>query len=73
MADSGTAKRTPLSTDPVGALVGEFIEEKSREIKEEKARLAPKKRNPFVLPLLLVLCAAVWRKCTRQFTSPASL
>ena len=60
MAESRTAKRTPLSTDPVGAIVGEFIEEKRREIKEEKERLAPRKRSPFVLPFLMVLCLAVW-------------
>lgn len=60
MAESQTAKRTPLSTDPVGAIVGEFVEEKRREIKEEKARQAPRKRSPFVVPLLLVLCALVW-------------
>jgi hypothetical protein len=60
MADSQLAKRTPLSSDPVGAIVGEFVEEKRREIKEEKARLAPKRRSPFVLPLLIVLCALVW-------------
>ena len=60
MAESQTAKRTPLANDQVGALVGEFIEEKRREIKEEKARAAPKKRSPFVVPLLIVLCLAVW-------------
>lgn len=60
MADSHIAKRTPLSSDPVGAIVGEFVEEKRREIKEEKARLAPRKRSPFVIPLLIVLCALVW-------------
>lgn len=53
-------KRTPLATDPVGSLVGEFMEEKRREIKEEQARRAPKKRNPLVLPLMIVLCAFVW-------------
>lgn len=60
MAESRTAKRTPLSTDPVGAIVGEFIEEKRREIKEENARQAPRKRSPFVIPLLIVLCAGIW-------------
>jgi hypothetical protein len=54
------AKRTPISTDPVGALVGEFIEEKRREIKEDKDRQRPRKRSPLVVPLLIVLCAAVW-------------
>ncbi len=53
-------KRTPLANDPVGSLVGEFMEEKRREIQEEKARRVPKKRNPFILPLMVVLCAFVW-------------
>ena len=53
-------KRTPLANDPVGSLVGEFMEEKRREIQEEKSRRAPKKRNPFVLPLMIVLCAFIW-------------
>lgn len=60
MADSHIAKRTPLSSDPVGAIVGEFIEERERELKEEKARQAPRKRSPLVIPFLLVLCLAVW-------------
>src|SRR5262245_12448881 len=54
------SKRTPIANDPVGSLVGEFIEEKRKEIQEEKARRVPKKRNPFVLPLVVVLCAAIW-------------
>jgi hypothetical protein len=53
-------KRTPLANDPVGSLVGEFMEEKRREIQEEKARRVPKKRNPLVIPLMIVLCAFVW-------------
>jgi hypothetical protein len=53
-------KRTPLANDPVGSLVGEFMEEKRREIQEEKARRLPKKRSPFVIPLMIVLCAFVW-------------
>lgn len=63
MPDSRTDNRTPLSThsvEAVGSLVGEFIEEKSREEREEKARQGPRKRNPIVLPLLTVLCLAVW-------------
>ena len=53
-------KRTPLANDPVGSLVGEFMEEKRREIQEEKARRVPKKRNPLVIPVMIVLCAFVW-------------
>lgn len=60
MPDSNTAKHTPLSSNPVGALVGEFIDEKNREIREEKARNVPRRRNPFVVPILLVLCLGVW-------------
>ena len=36
------------------------MQERRKELQEEKARQVPKKRNPFVLPLLVVLCAAVW-------------
>lgn len=53
-------KKTPLANDPVGSLVGEFMEEKRREIQEEKARRVPKKRNPVLVPLMIVLCAFVW-------------
>lgn len=53
-------KKTPLANDPVGSLVGEFMEEKRREIQEEKARQVPKKRNPVVVPLMIVLCAFIW-------------
>ena len=54
------SKRTPIANDPVGSLVGEFMEEKRRERQEEKARQVPKKRNPFLVPLLMALCAAIW-------------
>ena len=60
MSDPQSLRRTPLSTDPVGSLVGEFMEEKRKERQEEKARQAPKKRNPFMMPFLIVLCLAVW-------------
>jgi len=53
-------RHTPLANDPVGSLVGEFMEEKRKERQEEKARQVPKKRNPFVIPLLVTLCAAIW-------------
>jgi hypothetical protein len=60
MPESHTAKPTPVSNDPIESLVGEFVEEKAREIREEKARRVPRKRSPFVMPLLMVLCAGVW-------------
>ena len=53
-------KRTPLANDPVGSLVGEFMEEKRREIQEEKARQVSKKRNPLVIPIMIVLTAFIW-------------
>ena len=49
-----------MANDPVGSLVGEFMEEKRKERQEEKARQVPKKRNPFVVPLLVALCAGIW-------------
>lgn len=54
------SKQTPIATDPVGSLVGEFLEEKKKERQEEKARSAPRKRNQFVIPLLLATVLAVW-------------
>ena len=60
MTDSQSPKRTPLSNDPVGSLVGEFMEEKRREQKEEASRRVRPKRNPFVVPMLVALCLSVW-------------
>lgn len=53
-------KKTPLANDPVGSLVGEFMEERRREIREEQARRVPRKRNPVLVPLMIVLCAFIW-------------
>ena len=53
-------KRTPLANDPVGSLIGEFMEEKRREIQQDRARRVTKKRNPVVVPLMIVLCAFIW-------------
>jgi hypothetical protein len=53
------SQQTPASSDPVGSLVGEFMQEKKKEIQDEKSRQA-RKRSPFLVPLLLVLCAAIW-------------
>jgi hypothetical protein len=36
------------------------MQEKKKEIQDEKARQAAKKRSPFLVPVLLVLCAAIW-------------
>ena len=60
MPDHRFPKPTPIATDPVGALVGEFVQEKKKELAEEKARQASRKRSPFVVPFLTVLCLAIW-------------
>lgn len=49
-----------MANDPVGSLVGEFMEEKRKERQEEKARQIPRKRNPFVVPILFAICLSVW-------------
>jgi hypothetical protein len=60
MPEPRRSNRTPLATDPVGSLVGEFMEEKRKEREEEKARQAPRQRNPFLIPVLVALCLTVW-------------
>lgn len=60
MPDPQFAKLTPVANDPVGSLVGEFMQEKKKERLEEKARLAVRKRNPLVIPFLVALCLAIW-------------
>lgn len=60
MPDPQFAKPTPVANDPVGSLVGEFMQEKKKERLEEKARLAVRKRNPLVIPFLVALCLAIW-------------
>ena len=60
MPDPRYPKLTPVATDPVGALVGEFVQEKKKEFQEEKARQAARKRSPLVVPFLAVLCLAIW-------------
>jgi hypothetical protein len=60
MPDHQSAKRTPLSNTPVGTLVGEFMEEKARELQDGKTRKVQRKRHPLTVPVLLVLCLAVW-------------
>jgi hypothetical protein len=51
---------TPVAANPVGSLVGEFMEEKRKELAEEKARQKPKKRNPLIVPFLTALCLFIW-------------
>jgi hypothetical protein len=60
MPDQQRPQPTPVSSDPVGSLVGEFMQEKKKEIQDEKSRQVARKRSPFLVPLLLVLCAAIW-------------
>jgi hypothetical protein len=60
MSNPQLSKPTPIGNDPVGSLVGEFLDEKKKERAEEKARQAPRKRNPFVLPFLIAVVLAIW-------------
>ena len=60
MPDHRFPNPTPVANDPVGAIVGEFVQEKKKEQQEEKARMAKRKRSPFVVPLLGVICLAIW-------------
>ena len=60
MPDPRFPKPTPIATDPVGAIVGEFVLEKKKELQEEKARLAVRKRSPLLVPFLTVVCLAIW-------------
>ena len=60
MPDPRFPHPTPVATDPVGALVGEFVQEKKKEKEEERALLAKRKRSPLVVPFLTLLCLAIW-------------
>jgi hypothetical protein len=60
MNDSQQSRRTPLANDPVGSLVGEFMDEKQRELKAEAVRTARPRRSPFAIPALVALCLAIW-------------
>jgi hypothetical protein len=60
MPDPQFAKPTPVANDPIGSLVGEFMQEKKKERQDEKARLAVRKRSPLVVPFLVALCLAIW-------------
>lgn len=60
MPDPRFSKPTPVAVDPVGALVGEFVQERKKEQQAEKSRQASRKRSPLVLPLLAVVCLAIW-------------
>jgi hypothetical protein len=60
MPDPRFPQLTPVPSDPVGALVGEFVQEKKKEKEEEKALLAKRKRSPLVVPFLTLLCLAIW-------------
>ena len=60
MPDPRFPKLTPVAADPVGALVGEFVQEKKKELQEEKARMAARKRSPLLVPLLVLVCLAIW-------------
>ena len=60
MSNPQLSKPTPIGNDPVASMVGEFLEAKKKEREEEKAKFAPRKRNPFVLPFLTTLVLAIW-------------
>jgi hypothetical protein len=57
---SSLPSRTPIANDAVGSLVGEFLEERRKEHEQEKARENPRKRNPFLMWVLIVVCGVVW-------------
>jgi hypothetical protein len=44
----------------VGSIVGEFMEEKKKEQAEEKARQVPRRRNPALIPLLVLLVGGLF-------------
>jgi hypothetical protein len=60
MPDPRFPKPTPIAVDPVGALVGEYVEERKKEIQAAKARHTSRKRSPLVVPLLVAVCLAIW-------------
>ncbi len=60
MTDPESAHRSSPPADTVGSLVGEFMDAKAREKKEEMARQVPRRRHPLVAPMLFALCLAVW-------------
>ncbi len=60
MTNPEPAHRAPSANETVGSLVGEFMEEQRREQSAELARKKPGTRSPLVLPLLAILCLAVW-------------
>ena len=51
MTDSRVAQRPALPADPVGSIIGELMEARAA---------ASRRRNVFLLPLLVVACAAAW-------------
>ena len=60
MPDPRFPNLTPVANDPVGSLVGEFVQEKMKERDEEQARQAVRKRSPLFVPILAVFCFAIW-------------
>ncbi len=60
MPDPQFPNRTPVTNDSIGSLVGEFMEEKRKERTQEMALQASRRRNPFVVPLLVAFCLVVW-------------
>ena len=59
MPDPQFSNRGPEKNTPIGSLVGEFMEEKRKELEVEKARKR-RRRSPFLVPFLVALCLFVW-------------
>lgn len=59
MSDTQPAGHTPVATDAVGSLVGEFMDEQRKERQEDKARSRVRKRHPLVIPFLLLSLAGM--------------
>ncbi len=60
MSDESHFTASPESREQVDALVGAFLEEKSREREEERARQRPRRGRPILTAVLVVLCGAAW-------------
>ena len=59
MPDPQFSNRGPEKNTPIGSLVGEFMEEKRKELELERARKR-RRRSPFLVPFLVALCLFVW-------------
>lgn len=60
MSDSRAIKPTPISSDTVGSILGEFAEEKKKERLEEKSRLKAGRKHQLLLPVLALLISGMF-------------